>query len=822
MRYLAIYFVLPCVFILQQVSAQDDISNNIDRKQFDPSTIIWFNKPAAKWEEALPVGNGRLGAMVFGKTGEERIQLNEDTYWSGGPYSSVVKGAYEALPQVQKDVFEGKFMEAHNLFGREMMGYPVEQQKYQCLGNLILFFKGEDKATNYKRWLNLVTCITSVSYTVDGVIYQRDIFASSPDHVIAVHITADKPGSISFKANLQGVRNQEMSNYTTDYFRMNSDGNDCLVLTGKSGDYMGIKGALRYEARVKAVTEGGTVRVENNIDLVVSNATSVTIYFTAVTNFVNYKDVSADQHKRVTATLDRVVTKTYDDIKKTALADYQTLFNRVSFNLSNTVNSFLPTDQRMKAIQSSSDPSLASLCYQFARFAMISCSRPGGEPANLQGLWNQDANPMWDAKYTTNINLQMNYWPVEAGNLPECAQPLIQFMKDITDEGSRVAKEYYNCRGWVLHQNSDLWRVAAPMDGPTWGTFTTGGAWLCTQLWEHYLFTGDTAYLRNIYPVIKGSVQFFMDFLVMHPNGKWLVTNPSTSPENFPLRQGNGPYYDEVTGITLPGTTICAGSSIDMQILYDLFTYYNNATKTLQTDAAFAGKVLQARDKLVPPQIGKNGMLQEWADDWGQLEDKHRHLSPLYGLYPGNVISPAKTPELIEACKKLLAERGDETSGWSRAWKLALWARLFDGERCYKIFKGYIKDQCFPQFFTKGGSVMQVDGTFGVAAGIAEMLLQSNNDVIDILPALPSEWANGEIKGICARGNFEINMQWRDGKPVKVEVLSKSGNKCHIKMRGGQKFTVSLNGVPVKVEYLSDGSCVFDTVKGRVYTVNTE
>lgn len=797
--------------------AQNDVSSFIDSKNFNPNTTIWFNKPAARWEEAIPVGNGRLGAMVFGKTGEERIQLNENTYWSGGPYSSVLKGAYKALPEVQKDVFAGKFMEAHNLFGREMMGYPVEQQKYQCLGNLLLFFKGEEHATNYKRWLDLSSGTTATVYTVNGVTYKREVLASNPDHVIAIRITADKPGSISFTANLRGVRNDEMSNYTTDYFRMNSDGNDCLVLTGKSGDYMGIKGMLKYEARVKAVADGGSVTVSNNIDLTVSNANSVTLYFAAATNFVNYKDVSADQHKRVVEALSSIHSKTYNAIQTAALADYKKLFDRVIFNLQNTDSSYLPTNERMRAIQSAPDPSLAGLCFQFARYLMISCSRPGNEPANLQGLWNQDANPMWDAKYTTNINTQMNYWPVEVSNLAECEQPLTKMMHEIMDEGGKVAKEHYNARGWVLHQNTDLWRVAAPMDGPTWGTFTTGGAWLTNMLWEHYKFTMDTAYLRSIYPVIKGSVQFFMDFLVMHPNGKWLVTNPSSSPENFPLRAGNGPYFDEVTGITLPGTTICAGSSIDMQILHDLFGYYADASAILRTDTAFATKVLQARAKLVPPQIGKSGMLQEWADDWGQLEDKHRHLSPLYGLYPGNMLSPVKTPELVDACKKILEERGDGTNGWSRAWKLCLWARLYDGERCNKIFKSYVKEQCYPQFLAKGGNVMQVDATFGSAAGIAEMVLQSNEDYIDLLPATPAEWASGNIKGLCARNGFEVSLNWNNGKVQRAEVLSTSGNICHIKMHNGQQFTVTSKGKAVAVQQDTEGSCIFNTVPGGVY-----
>jgi len=820
--HMRICLFLLAVLIQQYLFAQDNISSLIDIKKIDPSTVIWFNKPATKWEEALPVGNGRLGAMVFGKTGQERIQLNEDTYWSGGPYSSVVKGAYKALPEVQKDVFEGKFMKAHNLFGREMMGYPVEQQKYQCLGNLILFFKGEEKAAGYKRWLDLSTATTSTVYTVNGVTYKREVIASSPDRAIAIRITADKPGSISFTANLRGVRNQEMSNYTTDYFRMNSDDNDCLVLTGKSGDYMGIKGMLRYEARVKAVADGGTVTVTDNINLTVTNANAVTLYFVAATNFVNYKNVSADQHKRVMDALAGVQSKTYEVIKTAAIEDYQKLFNRVSFHLSNTESSYLPTDERMKAVTSSPDPSLAGLCYQFGRYAMISCSRPGTEPANLQGIWNQDANPMWDAKYTTNINTQMNYWQVETANLPECEQPLDKMMHEIMDEGSKVAKEHYNARGWVLHQNTDLWRVAAPMDGPTWGTFTVGGAWLTNALWEHYAFTADTAYLRSMYPVIKGAVQFFMDFLVMHPNGKWLITNPSTSPENFPQRPGNGEYYDEVTGITLPGTTICAGSSIDMQILDDLFGYYAKTCAILKTDTAFAAKVLQARAKLVPPQIGKSGMLQEWADDWGQLEDKHRHMSPLYGLYPGNVISPTKTPGLIDACKKLLEERGDESSGWSRAWKLCLWARLFDGDRCNKIFKGYVKDQCFPQFFAKGGSVMQVDATFGSAAGIGEMVLQSNEDAIDILPAIPAEWSDGEVTGLCARGGFEINIKWKGGRVEKAGVLSKAGNKCRIKLHNGQKFAVTFNGKSVTTTNAVDGSASFDTVKGGFYVLTAQ
>jgi alpha-L-fucosidase 2 len=585
---------------------------------------------------------------------------------------------------------------------------------------------------------------------------------------------------------------------------------------------MGIKGALKYEARLHAVTNGGTIEMQNGIDLIIKNADTVTLYFIAATNFVNYKDVSANAHERLTAIWAKMKPKTFSQIETAALGDYQKLFSRVGFHLNNTQNSYLATNERLVNIQSSPDPSLAALCYQFARYLMISCSRPGSEPANLQGIWNQDANPMWDAKYTTNINLQMNYWPVEGFNLPECVEPLTRFVKDITDDGAKVAKEHYNSRGWMFHQNSDLWRVAAPMDGPTWGTFTTAGAWLTNMLYEHYLYTMDTAYLRSIYPVIKGSAQFFMDFLVQHPNGKWLVTNPSTSPENFPLRQGNGSYFDEVTGSMLPGTTICAGSSIDMQILYDLFTFYSCAAKNLGTDAAFADAAIRTRDKLVPPQIGKDGLLQEWADDWGQLEDKHRHLSPLYGLYPGNELWVKSTPALTDACKKVLEERGDGANGFSRAWKMCLWARLGDGNRSYSIFKGYLKDQCYPQLFAKGGSALQVDATFGVAAGINEMLLQSQKGYMDVLPALPTAWADGEINGIMARGGFQIKLQWKNGKMSQMQILSKAGGLCRLKVAGLTKINVLDSGLTIDIKYDTGGIAQFNTNKNGVYTITAE
>ena len=813
MKKVAIFFLFLTYSLNTSFCQNIPIANSINAKDFDPSTLLWYKAPASVWEEAMPIGNGRLGAMVFGKNSEERIQLNEETYWSGGPYSTVVKGGYKVLPEIQKNLFEGNPIKAHKLFGRNLMGFPVEQQKYQALANIILSFKNEKEVTDYKRWLDLKTGITSVQYTANGVTYSREVFSSVPDQVIAIRLTADKPGSISFTAQLRGERNGAHSNYATDYFRMDGAGNDELVLTGKSADYMGIEGKVRYEAKLKAVPEGGVMKLDD-ATLVIENANSVTLFFVAATNFINYKDVSGDHHAKVETYLKGIEGKPYNNIKNAAVKDYKSLFDRATLTLPSTQNSFLPTNERLKKITNESDPQLASLCYQFGRYLLISSSRPGTQPANLQGIWNKDMNPSWDSKYTTNINTEMNYWPAEAANLSELTEPLVKMVKELTDQGSQVAKEHYGARGWVLHQNTDIWRVAAPMDGPTWGTFTVGGAWLTTNLWEHYLYTLNKDYLKDIYPVMKGSVEFFMDFLIEHPNGKWLITNPSTSPENPPKGPGYKYFFDEVTA-SYYFTTICFGSAMDMQILTDLFGYYSKASNILGVDQEFAAKVTKARARLVPPQIGSNGSLQEWADDFEQMEDKHRHFSHLYGLYPGNVISAKRTPELVVPVKKVLEQRGDGGTGFSRAWKMSLWARLNDGNRANDIFKGYIKDQCYPSLFAKCFTPLQVDGSFGVTAGISEMLIQSNEETIELLPALPDEWSSGSFNGVCARGAFELNLAWNDKIITEVAILSKEGQYCRIK--AGSLNIVSCNGKKIKLTNYPDGSIGFPTVQGNSY-----
>ena len=577
---------------------------------------------------------------------------------------------------------------------------------------------------------------------------------------------------------------------------------------------MGIEGKLRYEARAQIHSDGGTVE-RDGTRIKVANSNSVTILFVAATNFINYKDVSGNEKAEVQNYLENLDNKDYATIRKNTLEDYQSLFDRVELDLPSTSTSYLPTDERMVSIQTDPDPQMSSLSYQFGRYILISSSRPGSQPTNLQGIWNKDMNPSRDSKYTTNINTEMNYWPAEASNLSELTEPLFKMIEELTDQGTEVASEHYGAKGWVFHQNTDIWRVAAPMDGPTWGTFTVGGAWLTTHLWEHYQFTQDLKFLEKVYPIIKGSVDFFMDFLVEHPNGKWLVTNPSNSPENPPEGPGYKYFYDEVTGMYY-FTTITAGATMDIQILKDLFKYYGQATQILGRDKEYAQEVLKSRERLVPSQVGKDGTLQEWMEDYGQLEEKHRHFSHMYGLFPGNVLSKKKTPEFVEPIKAVLEQRGDGGTGFSRAWKMALWARLSDGDRANSIYKGYLQEQCYLSLFAKCYTPLQVDGTLGVTAAISEMLVQSHEDGIELLPALPKVWDAGRFKGVCTRGAFELDMQWENNAIKTVEILSKAGKNC--KISTDKNAQVFRDGNPVQFKE-NNGYIEFPTEKGNIYTL---
>ena len=783
----------------------------------NPTTLLWFTHPADKWENALPVGNGRLGAMVFGKTDEEQIQFNEETYWAGGPYSTTVKGGSKALPEIRKLVFEGQTKRAHKLFGRSLMGYPVEQQKYQALGNLVLKFPINGEVKNYRHQLDLGQAVVTTSYEQNGVRFQREVFSSPVDQLIVVRLTADRPGSISFTAELRGYRNEAHSNYATDYFRMDASGPDGLILRGKSADYMGVQGRLRYQARLKADPEGGDLTIDD-ADLIIRGADSVTLYIAAATNFVNYKDVSADPNRRVEDVLRAVEGKSYDSLKSAHVGEHQKLFGRVALDFGSAPDSGLPTDERLRKFDGRNDPALAALFCQFGRYLLISSSRPGTQPANLQGIWNNSMNPSWDSKYTTNINTEMNYWAAEVGNLSECTEPLVRMIKELTDQGTDVAREHYGARGWVYHQNTDLWRVAAPMDGPSWGAFTTGGAWLATHLWEHYLFTGERGFLEDVYPVMKGSVDFFLDFLVPHPRTGWLVTNPSTSPENFPASPGNDPFFDEITTFLTPGTTICAGSTIDMQILNDLFGYVAAAADILGIDQDYKMRVLETRARLAPMQVGRRGDLQEWLEDWGQTEKSHRHISNLYGLYPGNQISLRRTPRFAEAGRVVLEQRGPEGNGWASAWKMACWARLREAAKAMENFNHAVHNYTFDSLFSICSRALQVDGSLGMTAAIAEMLLQSHENEISFLPALPDSWSRGEAKGLCARGGFVVDLKWNSGALAETTLLSRNGNTCRI--RTDRPLQVKSNGKPVRTSRTEKDVIEFLTTSGQKYILS--
>jgi alpha-L-fucosidase 2 len=780
----------------------------------NPAGVVWYSHPAAAWDAAFPVGNGRLGGLVWGKTDEEQIMLNEDTLWSGGPYSTVVKGGAAFLPELRKAVFDGQYKRAYVLFSRHFLGYPVEQMKYQALGTLVLKLS-KDPVTGYRHQLDLDTAVATTSYEQGGVRFKREVFSSPVDQVLVVRLTADSPGKISFVSQLRGSRNQTHSNYATDYFRMDGLGPDGLVLRGKSADYMGVEGKLRYEARLRATAEGGTVKVVDD-ELSVAGADAVTLVLGAATNFVSYKDVSADPAARVEATMKAVQGKAFAAMQAAHIKEHQRLFRRVAMSLPATANSVLPTDERLKAFDGANDPALAALVFQFGRYILISSSRPGTQPANLQGIWNKDANPMWDAKYTTNINTEMNYWPAEVGNLSECAAPLFAMIRDLTDQGSQVARENYGARGWVFHQNTDLWRVAAPMDGASWGTFTTGGAWLSTHLWEHYLYTGDKAFLREYYPVLKGSAEFFLDFLVPHPTKGWLVTNPSTSPENFPGGPPGVKFFDEVT-MFMTGASICAGSTIDMQILRDLFGAVAQSADILGVDPDLKKKVLDAQSKLAPMQIGRKGNLQEWLEDWDETEKSHRHVSGLWGLYPGKQISPRRTPDLAAASRVVLEQRGLPGNGWSSAWKALCWARLGNADKVMENFTYAMHNYTTPALFSICSRAMQVDGAFGMAAAVAEMLLQSHEDELAFLPALPASWAAGEVTGLVGRGGFEVGLTWKDGKLDKATLVSRLGNTCRI--RSAVALKVMSQGKSVATARPAAGIIEFKTAPGGAYVL---
>lgn len=728
---------------------------------------LWYRQPAEQWVEALPVGSGRLGAMVFGGVATERLQLNENTLWGGGPYDPVNPEAAGALPEIRRLIDAGDYAGATRLADAKFMATPLRQMSYQTLGDLRLTFPGLPKtAQGYVRDLDLDAATARVRFSHAGVAHVREVIASAPDQVIAVRLGADRPGAISVDLAFDSPLKPAIS----------VENGDTLVLSGRNAGQHGIAGALTVDCRVKVVARGGKV-IASATGLSVRDADEVLLLVAAATSYRRFDDVSGDPAADDRARLARASRKPWRALLAAHRADHRRLFRTVSVDFGTTGAALRPTDERIRLSPTTHDPALAALYFQYGRYLLIACSRPGGQPANLQGLWNDQMNPPWGSKFTININTEMNYWPAEPTGLADCVKPLIEMVRDLSITGARTARAMYGARGWVAHHNTDLWRATAPIDGAKYGVWPTGGAWLCKHLWDRYDYGRDTAYLADVYPLLKGAALFFLDALVVDPRSGRLVTNPSISPEND---HGHG-------------SSLAAGPTMDQAIVRDLFDSCVASARILNQDADLAAQFAAARDRLAPYRIGKDGQLQEWQDDWDAdaPEQDHRHVSHLYGLFPADQISLDTTSDLAAAARRTLETRGDLSTGWAIAWRLNLWARLGRGDHAHGILALLLgPERTYPNLFD-AHPPFQIDGNFGGTSGMVEMILQSRNGAVHLLPALPSAWPTGAMTGLKARGALDVDVWWKAGRLDRARLTAVKAGR-HRVVVGGQSLVVEL------------------------------
>jgi len=756
--------ILSTVFTACTTRSQDDLR-------------LWFEKPASRWEEALPLGNGRLGAMIYGGVPGEHIQFNEETLWAGEPHDYSHEGAYESLATIRELIWKGRQKDAEDLAMEKFMSVPLRQQKYQPFGDILVNFPGHDSIAGYRRELDLKTAVCKTEYETGGIKFTREYLASFPDNLIAIHFTSSRKRSLTFDIALTALH-EGFTSVAKD------DGTLQLDVRIKGG-------ALYGTAMIIVSVKGGDVTAAGD-KLYIEKADEVELKLVAATNFKNPKDVSGDPLQLCKEYLAAADGRSFSEIKERHIADYQTYFNRFSIDLGKSGNEGKPTDERINGIPEKMDNSLAALYVQYGRYLMLSSSRQGTYPANLQGIWNDKLNPSWDSKYTVNINTEMNYWPVEVLNIAECHEALFKMLDEVIPSGEKVAKDHYNAGGWVLHHNTDIWRGAAPINASNHGIWVTGSGWLSHHYWEHYLFSRDTDFLlKEAWPAMKGAAIFYTDFLVKDPKTGWLASCPSNSPENGGL---------------------VSGPTMDHQIIRSLFKACIEASEILDLDKEFADTLKQILPEIAPYQIGKFGQLQEWMEDIDDPANKHRHVSHLWGIHPGKEINWKDTPELMEAAKKSLIARGDEGTGWSLAWKINFWARFLDGDHAWSMVRMLLRPAGGPKAAATGGGntgggsypnlfdahpPFQIDGNFGGAAGIVEMLVQSHLDAIDILPALPKDVPEGHIRGIRARGGFELEFEWEGGMLTSLIVISRAGYP--LSLRYGDK---SFSSVTKKGEVL--------------------